>query len=997
MFNKRFFWTSRGGATMLLLWIFISLNSSAAKAQDMCNSINCTTGQLFLEVVKVAPGNVTPECPQSASCGNGDAFHQIFYKVYLRYTRPIPSPNPPGNPPNFLLDYSQLKMTIGLVNNLIPPSLPIYSRINKNVTQACYLSGPGANWDPMKVIFKVDEVLQTVAIDFMNTSTEPCGTAGEKILLTYGIPAGGTPCPIGSQCFNTELFTVVVNAFPREGINLVPYSPIFQSFSGISCTVGNVGFNPLTVAQPITFDNTLNQSLLLKVADPVLAANGIDQDFNVEVINNGPQHTINYLEFLVKATSDQSPPLNFSGLNIPRVVTIGNDRFLHYTVTIPGGHILIQNQKYSVGTIVVSPPNPVNQSWGITLDLAANLTANGYVSRVKTNAACTSLPFSNVPVPYTHSGEGACTNLGNVFVIRPKNDFCSPTPTIQAGIKINLSGILNFTRFVFEIEFELNGGLYITGANFDDWAVTPSWDCPTPVNSCLSANPDAPCYDIIGDNIIRFCFSALSANPRQIIDEAFVNIEFNSLPYCVSKATVRYLELVGTGVISCVPPIENELSGGNSDCPPQLRGQITTELGNVRPVEAVTITISTDISQEGGCNNSQDCQNAPCAEQEMLSDENGNHGFCVCDVCNCFIITPEKDDNHLNGVTTYDLVLISKHILGIEQFISPYKMIAADANKSNSITTFDIVTLRKLILGLISTLLPNNTSWRFADKSNPPTLANPFGTIKEDIQHFNVTGNTTADFIGIKIGDVNNTVVSNRPSERPLVTLSWPVARTKTEGVMTIPITYSGSDPLDAIQLGLRYDPAVLQLISPSQGDLPSWDAGSFNLTQQGEIKTLWLSLDLDNPNQTITQGTVLFYLTFKLIGNIPESGLPIWMDNSVLDNAAWRPYGTECALMQSTSSISERNTTNDPGFAATCSPNPSTGELTFSINADKAGKGRIALFSPYGVRLLFRDVEFVTGVQQISLPEAIHLPVGVYTWRISNKASREQGHWVKQ
>jgi hypothetical protein len=56
-----------------------------------------------------------------------------------------------------------------------------------------------------------------------------------------------------------------------------------------------------------------------------------------------------------------------------------------------------------------------------------------------------------------------------------------------------------------------------------------------------------------------------------------------------------------------------------------------------------------------------------------------------------FTIAPEKDDNPLNGVTTYDLVLISKHILGLEPLDSPYKMIAADANKSGSITTFDIV------------------------------------------------------------------------------------------------------------------------------------------------------------------------------------------------------------------------------------------------------------------------------------------------------------------
>ncbi|MFM8489473.1 MAG: hypothetical protein ACKOCH_24325, partial [Bacteroidota bacterium] len=123
-------------------------------------------------------------------------------------------------------------------------------------------------------------------------------------------------------------------------------------------------------------------------------------------------------------------------------------------------------------------------------------------------------------------------------------------------------------------------------------------------------------------------------------------------------------------------------------------------------------------------------------------------------VASTMTITPVKDDNPLNGVTTYDLVLISKHILGIEPLSTPYKMIAADANKSNSITTFDIVELRKLILG-IYTELPNNTSWRFIDKSqqfaNPQ---NPFtAPLKENISVANALANmTTENFVGVKVG-----------------------------------------------------------------------------------------------------------------------------------------------------------------------------------------------------------------------------------------------------
>ncbi|MDO8368042.1 MAG: HYR domain-containing protein [Saprospiraceae bacterium] len=147
-----------------------------------------------------------------------------------------------------------------------------------------------------------------------------------------------------------------------------------------------------------------------------------------------------------------------------------------------------------------------------------------------------------------------------------------------------------------------------------------------------------------------------------------------------------------------------------------------------------------------------------------LSDATG--GYAVTNnvpVAATFVIAPEKDDNPLNGVTTYDLVLISKHILGIEPLNTPYKMIAADANKSGSITTFDIVEIRKLILG-IYTDLPNNTSWRFVDKAFVfPNMNNPFQTaFPETISIADaMMSQVDEDFAGVKIGDVNGTAVAN--------------------------------------------------------------------------------------------------------------------------------------------------------------------------------------------------------------------------------------------
>ncbi|MFN0036034.1 MAG: T9SS type A sorting domain-containing protein, partial [Saprospiraceae bacterium] len=125
-------------------------------------------------------------------------------------------------------------------------------------------------------------------------------------------------------------------------------------------------------------------------------------------------------------------------------------------------------------------------------------------------------------------------------------------------------------------------------------------------------------------------------------------------------------------------------------------------------------------------------------------------------------IAPNKNDNPLNGVTVYDLVLISKHILGIELLDSPYKMIAADTDRNGLIDSTDIVELRKLIMGTY-TELPNNTSWRFvpkdyqfADPSNPFSEAFP-----ESASFNNLQGYERAQFVGIKVGDVNNTSVVN--------------------------------------------------------------------------------------------------------------------------------------------------------------------------------------------------------------------------------------------
>jgi hypothetical protein len=187
----------------------------------------------------------------------------------------------------------------------------------------------------------------------------------------------------------------------------------------------------------------------------------------------------------------------------------------------------------------------------------------------------------------------------------------------------------------------------------------------------------------------------------------------------------------------------------NCGAPPFVNGKINTATNE--GIEEATVTVSGSSAS------------LPHFSYSSLSFSDGAYSVKGMPALSDLTIEPWKNDNPLNGVTTYDLVLISKHILGTEPFDSPYKMIAADANKSGSITTFDIVELRKLILGIYDEL-PNNTSWRFVDKDFEfPNVNNPFQTtFPENKSVVDFQGFISQqDFVGVKVGDVNNTAIPN--------------------------------------------------------------------------------------------------------------------------------------------------------------------------------------------------------------------------------------------
>ena len=169
-----------------------------------------------------------------------------------------------------------------------------------------------------------------------------------------------------------------------------------------------------------------------------------------------------------------------------------------------------------------------------------------------------------------------------------------------------------------------------------------------------------------------------------------------------------------------------------------IRGQVRTKTG--APISGVTITLS-------GSSNAS-----------TVSDQNGEFGFIHLEANRPYTLSADLDNAPFNGVSTFDLILINQHILGVQPFDDPYDYLAADINNTESVTILDMIGIRRAILGQVTTL-STSPSWEFVragysfpDPNNPWLESIP-ATI--EIDNLPSTGVLEADFTGIKSGDIN--------------------------------------------------------------------------------------------------------------------------------------------------------------------------------------------------------------------------------------------------
>ena len=255
---------------------------------------------------------------------------------------------------------------------------------------------------------------------------------------------------------------------------------------------------------------------------------------------------------------------------------------------------------------------------------------------------------------------------------------------------------------------------------------------------------------------------------------------------------------------------------------------------------------------------------------KSMTDTEGKYAFDGVSTFDPKSIDAFKNDDTNNGVSTLDLVLIQRHILGITPFQTPYQLLAADINNSRSINTSDLVLLRKLILGTTQKF-ENNTSWRFVPKGfqfTDPTFPYDFPA-RIDVDSL-FTDKDNVNFTAVKVGDVNfNAIVNART--RDLETRNAPLtlfmADAAYEAGESATIAVMSGEELSALgtQFTLTFDPASFQYQGIQSGQFQV-KKENINASRASE-GILYLSIDQAN-GVDIKAWETIFSLTFKALTN---------------------------------------------------------------------------------------------------------------------------------
>ncbi|NNE15943.1 MAG: hypothetical protein HKN51_13245 [Saprospiraceae bacterium] len=499
--------------------------------------------------------------------------------------------------------------------------------------------------------------------------------------------------------------------------------------------------------------------------------------------------------------------------------------------------------------------------------------------------------------------EDGCGNSASDIQFASMLNVKAPTPVCINGLSVNLVGMDLDSDGVVDAEM-----VEIWASDFDSGS---SHSCGNPIVLSLSSDTTHKstffdCEDVGLKEVQLWATDALTGN--QDFCRTFIEILDNN-NYDICNDSIQQMSVIGD--------IFDEQS---------------------RTIEGVEVTLNDASIME-------------------MTNEEGEYAFNHMPSGGTYDVKPFKDDDYLNGVSTLDLIYIQRHILGLERITSPYKLIAADINNNQDISSTDLIELRKLILG-IEDEFPSNNSWRFVDAdfnfidSSDPWI-NP---IPESYYIPELNQSMDIDFVGVKIGDVNNSVITANAVEGSLDQRSFDIINIESvvnEGASIIEFYVDELDNIDGMQGTITFDPNEISINDGISGQFNISDENlNLSYTDDGLI-TFSIS---ENVPVSVTAREPLFALEYEKKSNVNNVEISL---NSELTNAEIYVEGKPYDLNM----IGKFENQYDNQLKAY--PNPWIENTMISFESKEEGTINIAFYDITGRLLLEENKRCNIGINQ--------------------------------